>query len=39
MGQREAGLKTLQYEPLRQATGPLGIDQLGGKEDLPRIVI
>jgi hypothetical protein len=39
MSQREARLKALQYKPLRQVTGLLGIDQLGGKENLPRTVI
>ena len=39
MSQREACLKALQYKPLRQATGPVGIAQLGGKENLPRIGI
>lgn len=39
MSQREGGLEALPYNPLRQATGPLGIDQLEGRKNLPRIFI
>ena len=39
ISQWEFRLKALQYQPLRQATGPLGIDELGGKEHLTPYVI